>query len=148
VEPKRGLTGGRPVDLGEGARRALLAAAFWLTLSLLASLLPAPGEGLGLSLPPLTELLTADLAIYAVISFLSGALRETPLSPILSAAAGAYFAAFALRAPGRVAAAIPGGAVEVDFTPMRDILAVWILLDSLLWSLNPLQRFLTRAGSR
>ncbi len=132
------------LDLREGVRRALSSAAFWLLISFLAAMLPAPGEELRLHLPSPADLLTPDLVIYASISFLSGVLRRTLLAPVLSTSAGAYLAAVILQMPGSFTATFPGGVVEVDVTPLRDILAAWALLDSVLWAFSPLERSLLR----
>ncbi len=141
------LSPGDLLDVREGVRRALSSAAFWLLLSFLASMLPAPGEELRLHVPSLADLLTPDLVIYASISFLSGVLRRTLLAPVLSISAGAYLAAVLLGMPGSFTATFPGGVVEVDMTPLRDILATWALLDSVLWAFSPLERSLLRRGA-
>jgi len=135
------------LDLREGVRRALSSAAFWLLISFLAAMLPAPGEELGLHMPSPADLLTPDLVVYASISFLSGVLRRTLLAPVLSASAGAYLAAVILQMPGSFAATFPGGVVEVDMTPLRDVLAAWALLDSVLWAFSPLENSLVRRGA-
>ncbi len=144
MDPDGRLTPGKIFDLKTGAKRALSAAAFWLLLSFLAAMLPAPGEELAPHMPSPTDLLTLELAVYVAISFLSGALRRTLLAPVLSLAAGAYFAAIILQTPGRFTTTFPGGTVEVDLTPMRDILITWVLLDSTPWAFSPMERTLLK----
>jgi len=43
-----------------------------------------------------------------------------------------------VQMPGEVSVEIPQGTVEVDMSPLVSILAAWVLLDSLLWALEPI----------
>ena len=129
---------GKIFDYREAARRAASALVFWLVVIGLASMLPGPGEPLRIRLPSLSDVLTPSMVVYVLLASASGLLHRTPIAPILSMGAGAYVAAMIVQMPGEVSVEIPQGTVEVDMSPLVSILAAWVLLDSLLWALEPI----------
>lgn len=129
---------GRIFDYKEGLKRALLAFLFWIILIGLASMLPEPGEPLRLSPPSMSDVLTPDMAVYVFLAFTSGLLHRTPIAPVLSMGAGLYVAGLIIQMPGEITVEIPQGTVQVDMSPLVGILVAWVLLDSLLWTLEPI----------
>ncbi len=130
----------RLLDFKNGLKRALYSLLFWIILMGFASLLPKPGEPFEFAPPALEDLFVPDMMIYSLLAFVSGLLHRTQLAPVLSMLTGLYLAYQTIRVPGKVSVSIPQGKVQVNMSPLIEMLIAWILLDSLLWAIEPISR--------
>ena len=130
----------RHLDFKNGLKRALYSILFWIILMGIASLLPKPGEPFEFAPPTFEDLLVPEMIIYAFLAFVSGLLHRTLLAPALSICTGFYLAYQMIQIPGEISVNIPQGKVQVNMSPLIEILIAWILLDSLLWAIEPISQ--------